>query len=603
VIERKNIRASARAANRFANTRARYIVFSLSVFLLLTAAYADFLPDLPGEELTQEHFESTTKRGKTAQPESVPDSDSNEKSETPQWLEAAMNTWYTPTLAAQMAADETIIPFGKGGIFVPRYTETNSEPDVEVYDLKRNHAGSARTGTTITLTPGDYDVTFGSGSQKQRIVKRVTVTEGRTTPVVPDWSGLIIEVVDEQGIAFRGEYELVRIDEFDPYGRGYGASIELGETVKAWILKPGTYKILGAGESYNTMTNFVTVRLLPGELINFLLIQESEKFGIRGGGTLQLASATRSATSNWHWGANIGANVLFNLESDLEANLETNSFTMGLLFDTWAFYRKKPMEWNTRLRFDESINITDNNPENMINTPDRMLLSSIFIWRLLDWLGPYARSEFNTKFFSTKIKRNKEGSFRFVDTNYVFDEALEPDTSKIFTLEPGFSPVIFEVGAGMNADLTTRRYIEAKARLGFASAYSNYADRYRVIEINKVKYPREFVGDSLVNSIILYPEEHINILEVGPQASLGVLVRIGAFANVETEVKLFTPVAPTPRFDRPDFELNGTLSWRLSSFLNLDYTYRQTLRQPVELDVPDHKSSHGIWLRLHFSSR
>jgi len=589
--------------------RSGRLFFIISV--LAAAVYAELPPELPGEELTQQHFDSAVRRGGAAQtaPEHTSGADVRQPSSA-SWLEAAMVTWYAPTLDAQMAADDIIIPFGKGGVFVPRYTETNSEPDFEVYDLENNHVGAARTGTTIALVPGNYDVTLGSGSQQQRIVKRVTVTEGRTTPVVPDWSGLIVEVVDEQGVSLRGEYELVRIDEFDPYGRGYGASVELGETVKAWILKPGTYKILGAGEGYNTMTNFVTVRLLPGELTNFLLIQEPEKFGIRGGGTLQLASATRSVTSNWHWGANIGANMLFNAEFDHEANLEMNSLTMGLLFDTWVFYRKKPVEWNTRLRLDESINIADNDPETMINTPDRMLLSSIFIWRILNWFGPYARSELNTKFFETKVKRGKEDGFCFVDADYIFDVQRGLDTAEIFVTEPALSPVVFEIGAGVNADLTTRRYFEAKTRLGFGCNYSRYADRYRVIEADKVEYPadappqeRALAENRLANSVILYPEQKISIFEVGPQASFGVMVRIGIFASAEAEVKLFAPVAPSPRFDRPDFDVSGTLSWRLSSLLNLDYTYRQTLRQPAELDVPDHKSSHGIWLRLHFSSR
>ena len=614
--ERENILTAAYyAANRSADTPARRIRLALSFLLLSAAAYADSLPGLPGEELTQERFDTVTKRGGTLQAAPAPGGAEDAQADsTPSPLDAAMATWYAPPLAAQMEADEAIIPFGKGGIFVPRYTETNSEPDFEVYDLSNKHSGSARTGGTIMLVPGDYDVTLGSGSQQQRIVKRVTVVEGRKTPVVPDWSGLIIETVDEQGVSIRGEYELVRIDDFDPYGRGFGASVELGETVKAWILKPGTYKILGAGESYNTMTNFVTVRLLPGELTNFLLIQEPEKFGIRGGGTLQLASATRSMTSNWHWGANVGANILFNAEFDHQAKLEMNSLTMGLLFDTWVLYRKKPVEWNTRLRLDESVNIADNDPETMVNSPDRMLLSSIFIWRILNWLGPYARSEINTKFFETKVKRGKEDYFCFVDADYVFDESREPDTSGIFVAEPGFSPLIMEIGAGVNADLTTQRYFEAKARLGFGSTYSRYDERYRVIESGDVKNPadddpdepperRAAIENRKANGVILYPEKKVSIFEVGPQASLGATVRIGAFASVEAEVKLFAPVAPTPRFDKPDFDVSGTLSWRLSSILNLDYTYRQTLRQPVGLDVPDHKSSHGIWLRLHFSSR
>ena len=183
------------------------------ISVLAAAVYAELPPELPGEELTQQHFDSAVRRGGAAQtaPEHTSGADVRQPSSA-SWLEAAMVTWYAPTLDAQMAADDIIIPFGKGGVFVPRYTETNSEPDFEVYDLENNHVGAARTGTTIALVPGNYDVTLGSGSQQQRIVKRVTVTEGRTTPVVPDWSGLIVEVVDEQGVSLRGEYELVRID-------------------------------------------------------------------------------------------------------------------------------------------------------------------------------------------------------------------------------------------------------------------------------------------------------------------------------------------------------------------------------------------------------
>jgi hypothetical protein len=72
-------------------------------------------------------------------------------------------------------------------------------------------------------------------------------------------------------------------------------------------------------------------------------------------------------------------------------------------------------------------------------------------------------------------------------------------------------------------------------------------------------------------------------------------------ASAAGELKLFAPVIPELRIDKPDMEFNGTFSWRLSSVLNLDYTYRQSLRQPAELDVPVHTSSHGIWLRLHYT--
>jgi hypothetical protein len=577
-------------------------------FLLCAFAAAAPPPELPGEELTDRQVFQQKRNigdaGAAAMGDAIARSARAERS----WLEGAMETWNAPPLYMQQATDEVIIPYGKGGVFVPTYTEVNAEPEVEVFDLNDNLVATDQPGRTIMLEPGEYVVTLGSGSRQQRIVKNIRVDEGAAQPLIPDWSGLLIDVVDEQGIALKGEYELVRIDEFDPYGRGYGASIELGETVKAWILKPGVYKILGVGEGYNTLTNFVTVRLLPGELTTFLLIQDPSDFRIRGGGTLHLTPTAR-LTSNWLFGLNVGVNTQFNSEIDHQTDLRANTFTLGGLLDAWLLYRRKPVEWSTRLRLDESINLTDDRLKDMVNNPDRLLVSSIFIWRLLTWFGPYARVESNTRIFANKLRRSGESGFCFTDADYVFDGGKALDTSLVYNVEPAFSPFILELGAGVNFDLTTRRYFEARARLGFGSAYSRYNNRYRVIDGDKVKYAP--LNDSLLaeyklivaNGIALYPEERVNILEVGPQVSLGATVRIGALGSAEGEVKLFAPVLPEQRLTTPDVEFSGTLSWRLHRSLNLDYTYRQSLKRPAELDEPVHTSSHGIWLRLHYSSR
>lgn len=567
------------------------------------AVYADTAFELPGEELTQDRIDRSVKRISIPAEKQV--TEKSEPVEKNEWLEGVMKTWNSPPLSAQLAANQAILPFGKGGIFIPKMTEINSEPDIEIIDGKGNTVGSGENGHTYIVEPGEYTVMVGSGSQRQRMANSIVVEEGKTSTLNPEWAGLIIEVVDEQGTLLRGEYELVRIDEFDPYGRGYGASVELGETVKAWILKPGVYKILGTGEGYNTLTNFVTVRLIAGELTNFLLIQDPLNFRIRGGGTVHMTPTTR-LTSSWRIGANIGANVQFNAELDHESKAEENNFTMGLLFDTWLLYRKSPMEWSTRLKLEESINIENNDLKNMINTPDRTSLSSIFIWRLLSWMGPYARAEFSTKLFDTRLKRSKEDWFCFVDRNYVFDEAAGFDTSKTLVSEPAFSPMIFDLGVGLNLDLNATRAFESKLRVGFGSSYSRYLDRHRIIELNIVKYESD---DSLeqkanaANSVVLYPEKKVNIFEVGPQTALGLMVRLGAFASADAEIRVFAPVLPELRVDKPDLDLYGTLSWRLSSIMNFDYTYRRSLKQPAELEVPVHTSSHGIWLRLHFSSR
>ena len=161
---------------------------------------------------------------------------------------------------------------------------------------------SGYPGRTFSVEPGAYTVVLGSGAHEQRIVRKVTVEEGRTVPIMPDWAGLAVETVDSLGVSFRGQYELMRIDEFESYGQGYGANPELGEVVKTWIVKPGIYKILGVGQSYNSLTGFVTVRLVPGEFCRFLLVQDSTDYRILGGGTVDVTPQSKLA-SPWKYGA------------------------------------------------------------------------------------------------------------------------------------------------------------------------------------------------------------------------------------------------------------------------------------------------------------
>lgn len=577
-------------------------MFCCLVFTL--AANAELPPDLPGEELTQEYLNWATSDPDTSQQKE--DSLFTEHPIRQKfWLDSAMKTWDAPPLSVQQAANQTIIPFGKGGIFIPRFSETNYEPDMEIIDPNGDFVLSGETGRTYTLEPGKYYVILGSGTHKQRIVKQIQVKEGQVEPLIPDWSGLVIEIVDEQGVPIKGEYELARLDVFDPYGRGYGASPDMGETVKTWILKPGIYKIFGVGDGYNTLTNFVTVRLVPGEFTRFLLIQDSDDLSIQGGGTVQLSAST-NITPSWRYGSNIGGSVQFSAETDHQRDNSETTFTLGLLSDSWLMYRKKPVEWNTRLRLEEGFNITDWDLPNMISNPDRMILNSMLIWRIFKWIGPYARVEVNSNFLPEKIKRNKENWFCFVDSNNYFRPEEGFDSSRTHKIEPAFSPSITDIGAGVNADLATMRVFEAKARLGVGSSYSRYLDRYRVVEPSKVKYDSD---DSLTyqsrveKSVILYPEDKVDIFEFGPQASISLTLRLGLYASAESELKVFAPIMPENRFDSPDYEFNSTISWRLSRALTLDYTYRTYLKQPKDLDVPVNNSSHGIWLRLHYSSR
>jgi len=149
-------------------------------------------------------------------------------------------TWYAPPSREQLGRDPTLIPIGKGAVFVPTMTNALVEPVYTVYS-KSQEATSSETGKSVLLLPGIYEVRIGSGTIEQMTSRTVEVREGHTTLIKPDWAGLIIDVIDETRSSVRESYELFSLSDQQNYGIGYGIDEELGEELKTWLLKPGIY--------------------------------------------------------------------------------------------------------------------------------------------------------------------------------------------------------------------------------------------------------------------------------------------------------------------------------------------------------------------------
>jgi len=383
----------------------RYAHVFAVCLVTIWAATAAPPPPLPGEEITDEYLEEMLPR------DSIEGRAPATSQDSPTWLDKAMKTWQAPKLSAQMGGDQAYIPIGKGAVFVPRMSKASLEPDVEVVDSLGEVVDRGKPGRAYSTLPGTYSVVFGSGPHQQLIVRQVTVEEGDVEPLIPDWAGLIVDVVNEQNLPFAGDYEVVRIDEFQPYGRGRGADPDLGEEPSTWILRPGLYKILTVGESYNSLRNFITVRLLAGHLTRVLLVMDEDNRSIQGGGIVEFGPE-RVQTHAWNYGLDIGGSLLFNATVDRLLTGDeraTTSSTIALLLNGWLRYNEGPRDWTSSLRLDEGFSITDFDFAHIASTVDDARLRSLFIWRLLSWLGPYARFDLQASFFAKHARPPESG--------------------------------------------------------------------------------------------------------------------------------------------------------------------------------------------------
>lgn len=572
----------------------------LPELLLMTGGVirAELPPDLPGEEVTQELLRWRIPRDTVGAQKVGP-----HKKDSIPWYDRVAKTWEAPPLAEQMSSVKNGVAMGMGGIFVPRFTEANDEPDIEVMSPDGTHLKSGEPGQIFSVEPGSYYVLVGSGSHRQRIVRKVSVLESRTVPVMPDWSGLTIETVDSTTIAFRGEYELIRIDEFEAYGRGFGADPELGEKVKTWVLKPGTYKILGRGEGYNNLRNFITVRLLPGELVNVLLVQRPTDMAIISGGTVDVSPGTRIA-SHWKYGINIGGNLQFNGEIDRQGDVQQREINSSLSLRTglWLRYNRQPFEWETNLLLDEGLNLSETDFEDVITAPDDFRIISLFIWRFLPWIGPYGRTEMRTNLLPSRLRLNENKNYFCVLESDSSIRMFEEATS--FRDKSSFCPVKLDVDIGANVDMVNIRMLDFKLRGGMGSSLNHFPDRYEIKSNPAIVRLRDSSDAELLGeSMIMYPLQSTSNFELGPQGSATGNLRIGRLGTAAGELRVFAPMYPEMRFMRPDFDLTVTLSWRLARALTLDYDYTYTLKQPEDRNAQENYSTHKIYLRFSYSSR
>lgn len=579
------------------------IIMLYGFITLLTAKPPD---DLPGEEITEDqYFDFLTPRDSIIKkiPKTSPLSST--------WLDRAAKTWDAPPIQIQIAQDKKKMLMGMGAVYIPYMSDPNLEAEIEIVDSTGDVVASGKTGRKYSLMPSKYYVMLGSGAHKQKMVKPVTIVENKITPLIPNWCGLQIDIVDEGNYPFRGEYEMARIDKFVPFGRGFGRDPDLGENVKTWILKPGIYKIFGVGQGYNTLTNFVTVRLLPGEFVRFTLVQDENSLEIKGGGVVQM-EATSGIASNWKYGIDVGGSVDFNAKYDHDdSSKNTNDKSITLIFRSNLNYKKSAIDWDNRLWLSEGVDFERWDLSRLRSESDEIRLTSLFTWRFLSWLGPYGRFEASSEFFPEYERKPENVPLHYfvkLDEGYYLAEIDSVDST--YKMQPPFSPLNLETGVGANIHAVKTRFFDARFLSGLGLKYKKVWDESELADTSKVKYnPDDTVVNELYDSVIVKPNASYIVIrrfddeasvEVGPEAVLYMTLKLGRFVIVESEVKYFSPFN---RMERPDLTLRSTVSWRLLRMLTLDYEYEYILKQPVEEALRQNESRHRVLVRFSYTSR
>lgn len=307
------------------------------------------------------------------------------------------HTWLAPPGRGQLEQDPTLIPKGKGFLFVPTMTGALNEPSFLV--LRGNKPiREAAPGTGVLLAPGTYKVQVGSGADLQMMSRTVPVQEGMTTLLKPFWAGLVINVIAENRTPINESYELYRESPQENYGLGFGVEEERGEAVKTWLLPPGVYSVVRVGDNVSTTRKF-SVRLAPGELAQRNLVVDTNDNFIGFYPPAQQGLLAQVADSRWKTSFQLsGAPRLSTSQNTTGVDRSILSLSAEIIGS--SVYNADRHYVNLRLDFEEGF--TREEGDDFRKSIDKFEVRATYIYRLSKRVGPYLRGVFNTKLFATE---------------------------------------------------------------------------------------------------------------------------------------------------------------------------------------------------------
>lgn len=513
--------------------------------------------DLPGEDVSSGELEKSLAK--------VDREDKPEK---------RSSNWLAPAVEEQLSRDRTLIPLGKGALFVPTYSEPRREPEVSVLNAKGRLIKSGQTGERILLDSGIYSIRFGSGTSIQQIPLKVEIEEGHTTVVPAEWGGMIVETLTGDGAYIDGQYEVVRMESWINYGKGHGLKQERLQDIRTWILPAGLYRISKPGEGYNSLRNYITVQINPGELSQIELIYDKDVGGDLISGGSKSLNARAKVGSYWNFGLRAGGNVNLTRNTDdadvrKEAMQVTSDLRVRAQFDNVRYLG------TTELLLQDNF-IKERGRRFSVNT-DIAEVRTNWIRRLNSWLGPYIRTTVDTHIFE---KLADQDTVAVVDggTDSVGVPLTHLDSSGSFLVRPAFDPLNFSEGVGVNIEFISKYYLEATAQFGMA-AHQNLVD-----------------GSYTVNSQTQYVLSESNY-EIGAEGNLNATLRLGSQMALDLRLEMFAPNAQPSRLQLIDL----TADFRFFLSRNLEVGYLYQVKQTTADAKNRFPSTHSLSLRLSFN--
>ena len=315
-----------------------------------------------------------------------------------------IKSWISKSPEIQMAKESMDDQLGYGRVFIPSYSLPNWEPLCTIYDYKGNIYSDLQMGKSIFLEPGNYRMIFGSANESEDLItKYFKIEEQQATIINPDWSALLVSIIDENREKVGKGYEIFNINTDISVGAKYSKEKDaFNENKSTWILNPGKYKLVKLGEPHNTIMNFTTFELKEGELLDLTIVIDSKTNNFIGAGEIEQSQNPAMMIKDWN--NFIFVKGSFTLNSDNENNNEDSETDISFRgkIDNNIKYDLKP--WYLSLQQNMETEWSKNEEDDDLRTTlDEFNLKNTGIYFFTDIFGLYSEIDLKSKLFDKNI--------------------------------------------------------------------------------------------------------------------------------------------------------------------------------------------------------
>ncbi|MCB9638712.1 MAG: hypothetical protein H6727_07375 [Myxococcales bacterium] len=380
-------------------------------------------------------------------------------------------------LRRQLGSDPIPIPPRLGALFVPRIIQQQNVAQTSyiVYDMRGRQVAMNPTGKKAFVYPGRYIVQIGSRAGTILPRYRVRVYASQITIIRARWAALVVLVQDEALVQFRATYDLIHLNSRRGVGTGIGADERIGEKVRPWLVPPGLYMLVRVGDTYLARTNYFTVQVNEGEVTFFRLVVDRNDGSFRGGGVLLLRQLGLDRRGAWTWSLQLSGNFLWNNVSN-PSTPPAHRFSLTTFLSARATYNTERHFFRSFLNVELGFtipNFTDVNQIDLQKSADRVELEAIYIYRILSFLGPYARVGLETTIFPSAYYVTDTGAtgtslFR-CETETVCALVRDNNGNAADRVGVGdfLDPLLFKQGIGINLQALQYSWLDLRLLVGF----------------------------------------------------------------------------------------------------------------------------------------